>query len=150
MDVFRKEPLPAIYTELGFVRKFAPYGILADCPKDLSLLRKLQSVVAGDACISSLERDHTLFVKAEFPDDIQARGGSSDDVIEWRVFCWKLWDAESLVTRRPNPLKLLVMKTQESMLITSTRSHIPHLVYPCFAKHKTCSSRTTVGIKDTS
>ena len=39
-----------------------------------------------------------MFVKAEFPDDIQARGGSSDDVIEWRVFCWKLWDAESLVT----------------------------------------------------
>ncbi len=97
MNVYRKEPLPAIYTILGFVRKFATYGLLADCPEDLPRLRELQSVVAGDACISSLERDYMLFVKAEFPDDILTRDGSSDDVIIWGVFYWKLWDAESLV-----------------------------------------------------
>lgn len=97
MNVYRKEPLPAIYTRLGFVRKFATYGFLADCPEDLSHLRELQSVVAGNACISSLERDYMLFVKADFPDDILTRDGSSDDVIKWGVFCWKLWDAESLV-----------------------------------------------------
>lgn len=97
MDMYRKEPLPAIYTILGFVRKFATYGILADCPEDLPRLRELQSVVAGDACISSLERDYMLFVKAEFSDDILKRDGSSDDVIKWGVFYWKIWDAESLV-----------------------------------------------------
>ncbi len=96
MDVFRKEPLPAIYTELGFVRKSAPF-ILVDCPEDLSRLRQLQSVAAGEVCVSELEWLYTFFVKAELPDDIQARDGSSDDVIEWRVFYWKLWDAESLV-----------------------------------------------------
>ncbi len=97
MDVYRKEPLPAIYTKLGFVRKFATFGWLADCPEDLTCLRELQSVVAGDACISSLEYDYMLFVKAVFPNDIQARDGSSDDVIKWGVFYWKLWDAETLV-----------------------------------------------------
>ena len=96
MDVYRKEPLPAIYTELGFVRKSAPF-ILADCPEDLSSLRKLQSVAAGDACVSKLEWSHTFFVKAELPDDIATRDGSSDTVIKWRVFYWKLWDAQSLV-----------------------------------------------------
>ena len=96
MDVFRKEPIPAIYTELGFVRKSAPF-ILADCPEDLSRLRQLQSVATGEVCVSELEWLYTFFVKAELPDDIATRDGSSDNILKWRVFYWKLWDAESLV-----------------------------------------------------
>ena len=103
MDVYRKSPIPAIYTLLDFVRAPAPC-LLADCPYDLSLLNKLKRVAAGHACISELEsldiRDsqNTLIVKAEFPDDILMRTGTTDEPLHWRLFQWKLWDAETLVT----------------------------------------------------
>ena len=96
MEVYRKNPIPVIYTELGFVRA-APPSILADCPEDLPRLQLLQSVAGGQSCVSELERPYWLIVKAELPDDIFVRNGNSWEVIEWRVYFWKLWDAESLV-----------------------------------------------------
>jgi len=97
MDVYRQSPVPVIYTQLEFVR--APSTcLLADCADDLTLLNLLQRVAAGHACVSELESPHTLILKAEFPDDILDRSGTTGEVIEWRVFQWKLWDAESLVT----------------------------------------------------
>ena len=96
MNVYRKKPLPAIYTRLRFVRKASNFT-LADCPDDLPYLQQLQRVVAGE-CLSQLERPYWLFVKAEIPDDIVTRDGTSNTNIKWRVFYWKLWDAESLVT----------------------------------------------------
>ena len=97
MDAYRKKPVPAIYTELGFVRASSPCR-LADCPDDISLLRQIQNIAAGHACVSELEIPHQLIIKAEFPDDILTRTGSSGDVIVWKFYHWKLWDAESLVT----------------------------------------------------
>jgi len=83
MEVYRKNPVPVIYTELGFVRA-APPSVLADCPEDLPRLQLLQSVAGGQSCLSELERSHWLIVKAELPDDIFARTGKSWDVVEWR------------------------------------------------------------------
>ena len=102
MDVYRKKPLPAIYTQLGFVRELGPCMIV-DCPEDLSRLQQLQKIVAGDACVSEIEWTHGLFVKAAIPDDVLMREGTSGTVIEWRIWWWKLWDAQhaqSLVTDR--------------------------------------------------
>lgn len=97
MDAYRKKPIPVIYTQLGFVRASSPC-ILADCADDLPLLQKLQRVAVGDHCVSELEVPHVLIVKAEFPDDILTRDGSTGDVVTWRKYYWKLWDAESYVT----------------------------------------------------
>lgn len=96
MDVYRKEPLPAIYTKIPFVRESNPI-LIADCHEDLPRLRKLQGIAAGNNCISQFQWDHAWFVKAEIPDDIGTLDGTSDVVIKWRVFYWKLWDVESLV-----------------------------------------------------
>ena len=103
MDVYRKKPLPAIYTQLGFVRESGPF-LIADCPEDLPRLQQLQKIVAGNACLSEIEWSHAFFVKAAaIPDDVLIRDGTSDAVIKWVVFYWKLYDAESLVTdHRPS------------------------------------------------
>ncbi len=97
MDVYRQAALPAMYTELEFVRR-SPLAISVDCPEDLPLIRRMQRVVAGDTCLSEFERLHWLIVKAEIPDDLSALDGTSGTRIEWRYFYWKLWDVESLVT----------------------------------------------------
>ena len=95
--MYRKTPLPIIYTRLGFLRKSGTC-MIADCPEDLPRLQQLQDIVAGNSCLSEIEWSYALFVKAEFPDDVLEAKGTSDVVIKWRVFYWKLWDAESLVT----------------------------------------------------
>lgn len=97
MNVFRTNPVPAIYTHLPFVR-YRSSCILADLPDDLPLLQQLQSVAAGHSCVSELESPHELFVQASFPDDILNRTGETGDVINWQCRCWKLWDVESLFT----------------------------------------------------
>ena len=99
MDVYRKNPVPAIYTQLRFVRASGPC-ILADCPEDLPLLKQIQNIAAGNACVSDLETRpaHEIIVKVAFPDDILARTGDSSDAIRWKCYYWKMWDAESLVT----------------------------------------------------
>ena len=102
MDVYRKEPLPVIYTQLGFVRELGTC-MIADCPEDLSRLQQLQKIVAGEACVSEIEWSHGLFIKAAIPDDVLMREGTSGTVIEWRIWWWKLWDAQyaqSLVADR--------------------------------------------------
>ncbi len=102
MDVYRQASLPAMYTELEFVRR-SGLMLWADCPEDLPLIRRLQRVVAGDACPSEFERPHWLIVKAEIPDDFSALDGTSGTPIKWRVSYWKLWDVESLViNHRPS------------------------------------------------
>ena len=101
MNVYRNNPIPTIYSRLQFVRKSSPCA-LADCSEDLPRLQKLQQIVAGDACISEIEWSYGLFIKAEIPDDVLMAKGTSDAVIKWIVFYWKLWDAGSLVTgQRP-------------------------------------------------
>ena len=99
MDAYRKEPVPAIYTQLEFVR--ASRGILADCFEDVPNLKRIQNIVRGVASISELESPHEIIVKAEFPDNILCLTGDSDKPIEWRYYYWKLWDAECLVGRFP-------------------------------------------------
>ena len=53
MDVYRSHPLPAIYTELRFVRK-SPFACV-DCDDDYPIIQQLQRVVKGDTCVSELE-----------------------------------------------------------------------------------------------
>ena len=97
MEVTRKTVLPAMYTRLSFVRQSGIFA-LCDCCDDFPLIQQLQSVVAGNACLSELERPHWLFLKAQIPDEVPKLHGTSDACIEWHVFYWKLWDVESLVT----------------------------------------------------
>ncbi len=106
MITYRQTTVPVIYTKLKFMRASWP-SILADCPDDLPLLQQIQSVAAGHACVSKLERSYQLIVKAEFPDDILERNGSSNEVIEWRSYYWKLYDAQSLVTDRDPPAEAI-------------------------------------------
>ena len=103
MNVYRRDPVPAIYTCLRFVRDSGHQGrkiALVDCPDDLPRLRQLQSVIAGKACVSELERLYDFIVKAEIPDEIKTLSGNSYTLIEWRMFYWRLWDAKSLVTEQ--------------------------------------------------
>ena len=97
MEVNRQTALPALYAQLEFVRQSGIFR-LCDCRDDLPRIQQLQSVVAGNACLSELERPYWLFVKAQIPDEVAALDGTSDAPIVWRVFYWKLWDIESLVT----------------------------------------------------
>jgi len=99
MEVYRKAAVPAIFTQIGFVRATSPH-LLCDCDDDLPLLQQLQRIANGLECISELESSHVFIVKAELPDDILSRDGSSGEVIEWRVYQWKFWDVESLVENR--------------------------------------------------
>lgn len=97
MDAYRKKLVPAIYTQLGFVRESTPCRFV-DCPEDISHLRQYQEIAAGHHCVSKIETEWQLIIKAEFPDDIRARTGTSGDLIIWKYYHWKIWDAESLVT----------------------------------------------------
>ena len=111
MDVYRQKPLPVIYTRLNFVRAPSSVGIVADCPEDLPRLRKLQSIVAGDICVSEIEWDHAFFVKLDIPHDIVTLDGTSDAVIRWRIFHWKVYDAESLVRDDHNPAEAVSLES---------------------------------------
>jgi len=98
MDVYRTTTIPAIYTELDFVRADKNSRIIIDCAEDLEALHRLQDVVKGNACISSVEpRSETFFIKAIFPDDILDCDGTSDEVIEWRCYYWKIYDALKII-----------------------------------------------------
>ena len=97
MDIYRKNPVPAIYTWLPFVRASLP-RLLADCPDDKARLEQIQNVATGRACVSDLESPTEIIVKAEFPDNILERTYDSGEGIKWTCCYWKLWDAEFLLT----------------------------------------------------
>ena len=102
MDIYRKIPIPAIYTQLDYVRA-SNLCILMDHPDDKPNLEKIQRVAAGDVCVSTLDGPVQLIIKASFPDDILERNGTTWDRIEWQYYCWKLWDAENLVVDHEPP-----------------------------------------------
>lgn len=102
IEIFRKTRVPAIYTKLDYVRESATV-CYADCPKDLELIRQIQDVVKGKICVSNIERlSYHFMIKAVFPENIMDLDGTSDELIEWHFFSWKVWDAETLITHR-NP-----------------------------------------------
>ena len=111
MDVYRQRPLPVIYTRLDFVRAPSSVGLVADCPEDMPRLRKLQRIVAGDICVSEIEWDYAFFVKLDIPHDIVTLDGTSDAVIQWRIFHWKAYDAESLVRGDHNPAEAVSLES---------------------------------------
>ena len=111
MDVYRQKPLPVIYTRLDFVRAPSSVGIVADCPEDLARLRKLQSIVAGDICVSEIEWAYAFFVKLDIPRCIEKLDGTSDAVIQWRIFHWKVFDAESLVRDDHSPAEAVSLES---------------------------------------
>jgi hypothetical protein len=95
MTVYRKRKVPVLYTQLPFVRA-APPGGLADCPEDLEYLRRIQSVASGSECVSLIEASHQLILRADFPDDLLERDGTSGAGVEWSYWHWKAWDVEYL------------------------------------------------------
>lgn len=113
MDVYRQNPLPVIYTRLDFIRAPSSVGVIADCPEDLPRLRKLQSIVAGDTCVSEIEWEYAFFIKLNIPHHIVTLNGTSDAVIQWRVFHWKVYDAESLVRDTHNPAEAVSLESAE-------------------------------------
>ena len=96
IPVFRNNRVPILYTQLGFVRK--QNRCLSNHTEDGSLLRTIQAVAAGKACVSELERPTEIIVKAEFPDDISSETIEESDfhTIDWRAYCWKTYDVECL------------------------------------------------------
>ena len=107
MNSCRTSPLPVLYTKLRFVRFSSAWRIFADCPEDLPYLHRVQSVAQGHTCVAQLEQSHELLLKAEFPADILERDGSSEEVIRWRAYCWKLWDVHSLIGDRHLPAEAI-------------------------------------------
>ncbi|WP_417389829.1 hypothetical protein [Gimesia sp.] len=97
IEIYRKKQLPVIYTKLKFVR-VSNRGPLSDCQADIWLIRQVQKVVRGEACLSELESKHNHLIKAEFPSDILSLNGLSGGLINWKYFSWKRWDYESLET----------------------------------------------------
>ena len=99
IHVFRNNHIPILYTQLGFVRK--QNRLLSNHTEDGSLLRTVQAVAAGNACVSELERPTEIIVKAEFPGDISSYTEESDfdtrKGIAWRAYCWKTYDVECLL-----------------------------------------------------
>lgn len=118
MDVYRKKPVPVIYTELCFVR--AARGLLADCPGDISLLKQIQNIAAGQACVSELEGAYQYIIKAEFQDDIRTLTGNSGRVINWKFYHWKFWDVTTLVSgNRPTEAVALTQAGIEYQFLDS-------------------------------
>ena len=97
MNVYRNKPIPVIYTKLKFVRESARC-CFRDAPEDVMFLKKVQNIAAGHACISTLEASYQFIIKAELPDNILEYTGITGDAITWKMYHWKLWDVESLIT----------------------------------------------------
>ena len=109
MDIYRKDPIPVIYTELNFVRA-SKESVLMDHPDDRSYLQRTQRVAAGHDCVSTLGKLYQLTIKASFPDDILERDCTTGDLIKWQYYYWKLWDAETLVEERELPAEAIPLE----------------------------------------
>lgn len=109
MDIYRKRPIPAIYTELNFVRASKEH-VLRDHPDNRSYLQRIQRVAAGQDCVSTLGTLYQLTIKASFPDDILERNCTTWSQIKWRYYYWKLWDAETLIVERELPTEAISLE----------------------------------------
>ena len=99
MDILRKHNtlIPCIYTELPFIRQSA-IAMCVDSDEDRDILKRLKQVATGECCISVLEGPNQIIMKCVFPDDLTRKKGETGELVKFRYFYWKLWDAESLFT----------------------------------------------------
>lgn len=99
MDILRRKPIPLIYANMPFVRE-SPVARFVDCQEDYELMTEMQAVARGEQCISSMEGASSIRLKCVFPDDILDRKGTSNDLLEWKEYYWRLYDVECMVSKR--------------------------------------------------
>ena len=105
MDIYRKDPIPVIYTELNFVRASKECVLWTIrttdpiCNESSALL--LVTIVCQPGKVVSLT------IKASFPDDILE---PVQLLIKWQYYYWKLWDAETLVEERELPAEAIPLE----------------------------------------
>lgn len=92
MDILRRHSIPAIYLSIPWIRR--PFGTscFVDSQEDLETLTEIKSVCSGNNCLSLLDSLSNFIIKGIFPDNILSMNGSSEELVEWQFFQWKVWD----------------------------------------------------------
>lgn len=131
MNVYRKNSIPAIYLTIPWIRKPSGKVLFADCPEDIEYIKQMQNVCSGSLCLSSFDRNNNFMIKAMFPETWKDYDGSSDDLIQWSYYHWKVWDILYLIDNK-KPVEAISLKQagiSDSYLesIENTKSCIPIL-----------------------
>jgi len=94
--VLRTKPLPALYTQLPFLRP--GNGDLADVPdkEDMRRLGLLRGIISGEACVSELFQNN-LAISVEIPSCVLQCKGKTGRSIWYKMYYWKPWDIHYLV-----------------------------------------------------
>lgn len=102
MDLYRSGPVPKAYSNLDFVRE--GNGMFTDSSQDMGRIEFFQSVAKGEKCLSELDSEFCMVVKADVPSDVLSSKGKSEKLFKWKFYYYKPHDAfHSLSPGRPLP-----------------------------------------------
>lgn len=97
--VLRRSGVPAIYTNLNFVR-YRQHVQASVCDiqseADQDIIQKLKAIVSNKICVSELESVCKFFLVLEVSKNILTCNGNSKQVVKYNCAYWKLWDVETL------------------------------------------------------
>lgn len=131
MEVLRRNSIPAIYLSIPWIRFPDVVSRFVDSSEDIEMLTEIKSVCFGTNCISSLESPHTFMIKGVFPDNILSLDGTSEEIVEWQYYHWKLWDVLYFIKggepAEAVPLKVASLSSQYLESISNQSSCIPML-----------------------
>lgn len=96
MDLLRENKIPALYLTIPWIRK-SEVCTWADCLEDIDLITQMKNVCNGKLCISSFDSRSEFIIKAVFPDNWNQFSGTSEGLIQWNYFYWKVWDVLYLI-----------------------------------------------------
>jgi hypothetical protein len=91
LEVYRKNPIPAIYYYIPWIRK-SPNAQWADCSEDLELIHQMKNVCTGKLCLSSFDGGCDFLIKAIFPNDWNQYDGTTWESITWKYYKWNVWN----------------------------------------------------------
>ena len=90
MIIYRKDPIPAIYSAIPFLRR--TFAAFVDCQEDYAHIEMLKDIVQGNASLSAIEDIAYLLFAVDFPDDILTLKGQSNELYQYPLYFWKLYD----------------------------------------------------------
>lgn len=96
MEVLRVSKIPTIYTSIPWIRK-AGEAVWADCVEDIELIKQMKNVCSRKLCLSSFDSLAQFIIKAVFPDNWNEYNGTSEELINWNYYHWKVWDVLYLI-----------------------------------------------------
>ncbi|WP_028972867.1 toll/interleukin-1 receptor domain-containing protein [Spirochaeta cellobiosiphila] len=98
MIVYRKNKIPYLYSELGYLRHHEnSFIVFCDCIDDIDMIHDMQAIIRGDKCLSEIEGPSYLYIAADIPDEVLSLSGNSNKVIEWKLYFLKVYDVTTLI-----------------------------------------------------